>query len=154
MPGTAPSGARARLVGVNHIALEVGDIEAALAFYRKIFSFDLFRREPDAAFITMGDQFLVLVASETPHRDEHRHFGLVVDNRSAVRALAAAAGATMIESRFLDFLDPWGNFIQVVEYGDVQFTKTPEVLKGMGLVDLHKTSGAIAELREKGMAPA
>jgi len=153
MHTTVPGDLRARLVGINHVALEVSDVDAAVVFYGKIFSFEVMRRTSDAAFITMGDQFLALIASETPHRDEHRHFGLVVDNRSTVRTLAAAAGATMIESRFLDFLDPWGNFIQVVEYRDIQFTKTAEVLKGMGLVDLAKTVGAIAELRKKGMAP-
>ena len=145
---------RGRLVGVNHLALEVGDVEAALAFYGQIFSFEVFRRTSDAAFITMGDQFLVLVLGDTPRPpDGHRHFGLVVDDRSSVRALAAAAGAEMIESRFLDFRDPWGNFIQVVEYADIQFTKAPHVLRGMGLGYLTKTSCALAELREKGMAP-
>src|SRR5262245_64719803 len=100
MHTTVPGEVKGRLVGINHVALEVGDVDAAVAFYRKIFSFEVFRRTSDAAFITMGDQFLVLVASQTPHRDEHRHFGLVVDNRSAVRTLAVAAGATMIESHF------------------------------------------------------
>ena len=91
---------KGRLVGMNHIAIEVGDVEAALSFYGKIFTFEVFRRVSDAAFITMGDQFLVLIESKTPHRDEHRHFGLVVDDRSSVRGLATAAGATMIKSRF------------------------------------------------------
>jgi catechol 2,3-dioxygenase-like lactoylglutathione lyase family enzyme len=145
---------RGRLVGMNHIALEVGDVEAALAFYQSIFRFELFKRTDDAAFITMGDQFLVLVHSDLQHRDHERHFGLVVDDRSTTRQLASAAGATMLETRFLDFLDPWGNFIQVVEYGDIQFTKSAEVLAGMGLSHLRKTAGAIAELVKKGMSPA
>jgi lactoylglutathione lyase len=151
---TAASNSRGRLVGMNHIALEVGDVPAALAFYQSIFEFELFKRTDDAAFITMGDQFLVLVHSDAEHRDHERHFGLVVDDRSATRQLASAAGATMLETRFLDFLDPWGNFIQVVEYCDIQFTKCAEVLAGMGLSHLRKTANAIAELAEKGMAPA
>jgi len=88
MHTTVPGDLRARLVGINHVALEVSDVDAAVVFYGKIFSFEVMRRTSDAAFITMGDQFLALIASETPHRDEHRHFGLVVDNRSTVRTLA------------------------------------------------------------------
>lgn len=141
-------------MGVNHLAIEVSDIEAALGFYGKIFDVEVFRRDPDAAFLGMGDQFLVLVLGKAPHQpDIHRHFGLVVDDRSSARALAMAAGADMIESRFLDFRDPWGNFVQVVEYADIQFTKTHHVLRGMGLSHLTKSANALAELREKGMAP-
>jgi catechol 2,3-dioxygenase-like lactoylglutathione lyase family enzyme len=144
-----------RLVGINHVALEVGDIDAALAFWGAIFSFELRGRSQDAAFIDMGDQFLALMRSDTPQRpgarDEHRHFGLVVEDRAQVRDLARAAGAEMIEGGFLDFLDPWGNFIQVVEYGDIQFSKTDSVLRGMGLVTLGKTDAARKELADKGM---
>lgn len=138
------------LVGLNHIALEVADIEAKLAFYGKIFSFELRGRSEDQAFIDLGDQFLALVKSTTPHTDRHRHFGLVVDNRSRVRELAAAAGATLLEGGFLDFLDPWGNRIEVVEYQDVQFTKAPAVLQAMDLA-LEKTDDARRQLAEKGM---
>ncbi len=144
-----------RLVGVNHVALEVGDIDAALAFWGAIFAFKLRGRAEGAAFIDMGDQFIALMETKAPHRppdrDEHRHFGLVVDDRSRVRELARAAGAEMIEGGFLDFRDPWGNFIQVVEYRDLQFSKTDAVLRGMGL-ELDKTDGARRELAEKGMA--
>src|SRR6266540_3610952 len=101
--------ARPRLVGVNHIALEVGDVEAALAFYRKIFEFELRGRGPGRAFIDMGDQFIALMEGRQRASDSRRHFGLVVDDRSRVRELAKAAGATMVEGDFLDFLDPWGN---------------------------------------------
>src|SRR3954467_8644182 len=111
-----------RLVGVNHVALEVGDIEEALAFYGKIFRFTLRGRGKGQAFIDMGDQFLALMEVKAPHRDHARHFGLVVDDRAAVRKLAAAAGATMLAGPFLDFLDPWGNRIEVVQYADIQFT--------------------------------
>lgn len=139
-----------KLVGVNHIALEVGGIDAALAFYGKIFDFTLRGRAPGAAFIDMGDQFIALMETATPHRDEHRHFGLVVDDRSRVRELAAAAGAELLPGGFLDFLDPWGNYVQVVEYADLQFTKAPEVLRAMGL-DLKKSERALKELAGKGV---
>jgi catechol-2,3-dioxygenase len=144
-----------RLVGVNHVALEVGDVDAALAFWGAIFSFELRGRSPGAAFIDMGDQFIALMGSDGSHRagarDRHRHFGLVVDDRSRVRELARAAGAEMIEGGSLDFRDPWGNFIQVVEYRDIQFSKAEPVLRGMGLEALEKTEAARKELADKGM---
>jgi lactoylglutathione lyase len=141
-----------RLVGLNHIALEVGDVDEALAFYGRIFSFTLRGRGKGQAFIDMGDQFIALAATGTAHHDAHRHVGLVVDDRAAVRALAEAAGARMVKGPFLDFLDPWGNRIEVVDYADVQFTKAPHVMRGMGL-DLHKSEKARKELSAKGMAP-
>ena len=140
------------IVGVNHIALEVGDIEEALAFYARIFTFELRGRGQHAAFIDMGDQFIALTEERSQSADDHRHFGLVVDDRSRVRELAEAAGAKILEGATLDFLDPWGNRIQVVEYRDLQFTKTPAVLKFMGL-DLEKSEAAQAELRKKGIEP-
>jgi catechol 2,3-dioxygenase-like lactoylglutathione lyase family enzyme len=129
---------RPRLVGLNHVALEVGNVEEALAFYGRIFSFTLRGRQPQAAFIDLGDQFIALM--EGPLRAErgHRHFGLVVADRSAVRTLAAEAGAELLDGPFLDFLDPWGNRIEIVDYSDIQFTKAPHVLRGMGL-ELSKT---------------
>jgi catechol 2,3-dioxygenase-like lactoylglutathione lyase family enzyme len=140
------------IVGVNHIALEVGDIEEALAFYARIFNFKLRGRGPGSAFIEMGDQFIALMEGRSQSADDQRHFGLVVDDRSHVRELAEAAGATMVEGGRLDFLDPWGNRVQVVEYRDLQFTKTPAVLKSMGL-ELDKSEEAQAELRKKGIEP-
>jgi lactoylglutathione lyase len=142
-----------RLVGVNHVALEVGDIDAALDFYGRIFAFTLRGRGDGQAFIDMGDQFIALMRTDTPHQDRMRHFGVVVDDRSRVRELAAAAGARMVSGPFLDFLDPWGNRIEVVEYANVQFTKAPHVLRGMGLA-LGKNENARQELVSKGMAPA
>ena len=139
-----------RLIGMNHVALEVGNIDEALAFWGKIFRFELRGRSDTQAFIDMGDQFIALMKSETPHRDEHRHFGLVVDDRSKVRELARAAGAEVPESWALDFIDPWGNFIQVIEYRDIQFSKTDAVQRGMG-VTLDKTDKAQKELAGKGM---
>ncbi|PTR16021.1 putative enzyme related to lactoylglutathione lyase [Nitrosospira sp. Nsp2] len=138
------------IVGVNHIALEVGDIDEALDFYGRIFAFKLRGRGQSAAFIDMGDQFIALMRGRKQPSDDQRHFGLVVDDRSRVRELAQAAGATMLEGGRLDFLDPWGNRVQVVEYRDLQFTKTDAVLKYMGL-DLEKTAEAQTELRAKGI---
>jgi catechol 2,3-dioxygenase-like lactoylglutathione lyase family enzyme len=141
--------AKPRLVGLNHIALEVGDLDAALAFYRKIFSFELRGRGQGQAFIDMGDQFIALMETTSSHSDRQRHFGLVVDDRSHVRELALAAGATLLEGDFLDFLDPWGNRIEVVEYRDVQFSKTEGVLQGMNLGNLEKTAEARKQLADK-----
>lgn len=140
-----------RLVGMNHVALEVGDIEEALAFWGAIFDFELRGKSDTAAFIDMGDQFIALMKADKSDRDDPRHFGLVVDDRSRVRDLARAAGADVPDGRFVDVYDPWGNMIQVIEYGDIQFSKTDGVLRGMGLGDLTKTEAAKTELADKGM---
>jgi catechol 2,3-dioxygenase-like lactoylglutathione lyase family enzyme len=144
---------RPRLIGMNHVALEVGDIDEALAFYGRIFEFTLRGRGEGQAFIDMGDQFIALIRVQGRHEDGERHFGLVVDDRSAVRELARQAGARLLDGPFLDFLDPWGNRIQVVEYADLQFTKAPEVLAAMG-VRLEKTEKARRELAQRGMLAA
>jgi catechol 2,3-dioxygenase-like lactoylglutathione lyase family enzyme len=141
-----------RLVGVNHVALEVGNIDEALAFYGKIFRFTLRGRGHGQAFIDMGDQFLALMETKTPLEDRHRHFGLVVDDRAKVRDLATAAGARLLDGPFLDFLDPWGNRIEVIAYADIQFSKAPHVLRGMAF-DGAKSAKAKKELADKGMAP-
>ena len=143
--------AKPRMVGINHVAIEVGDIDAALAFYGEIFQFTLRGRGERNAFIDLGDQFIALMQGATPGKVEKRHFGIVVDDRSGVRARAEAAGAKLVDGPFLDFLDPWGNRIEVVEYANVQFSKTAQVLRGMGL-DLTKNDKARRELAEKGMA--
>lgn len=140
-----------RLVGINHVALEVGDLEAALAFYGAIFAFELRGRGETHAFLDMGDQFIALAEGRAQGPDEKRHFGLVVDDRARVRALAEAAGATMLKGSTHDFRDPWGNRIQVVEYRDIQFSKTDAVLAAMGL-DLDKSGKAKEQLRKKGVA--
>jgi catechol 2,3-dioxygenase-like lactoylglutathione lyase family enzyme len=141
----------ARAVGINHVALEVGDLEAALDFYGSLFELELRGRVPGMAFVDMGDQFIALAEGRAQPPDTARHFGLVVDDREAVRAALAETDAEILPSRGLDFRDPWGNHVQVVEYGDIQFSKTPEVLRGMGMSTLGKTPEAIAELREKGL---
>ena len=142
---------RPRLVGVNHVALEVGDLEAALEFYGRAFDFELRGRVPGMAFVDMGDQFVALAERSGAPPDEHRHFGLVVDDKEAARAALREAGVDVPSGRRLDFRDPWGNHVEVVDYRDIQFTKTPAVLRGMGLEGLEKSEDARRELREKGL---
>jgi lactoylglutathione lyase len=144
---------KARLVGFNHVALEVGDIEAALAFYRRLFDFELRRKSDSMAFIDLGDQFLALQKGRTQPADDGRHFGLVVDDKEAARKALVAAGIVTLPGAFLDFLDPWGNRIEIVGYENIQFTKAPHVLRGMELTHLSKNKAAIKELADKGMAP-
>jgi lactoylglutathione lyase len=144
---------RARAIGLNHVALEVGDIDEALAFYGRFFDFSLRGKSGTSAFIDLGDQFLALQQGRTQAPDGGRHFGLVVDDKEAVRAALTAAGIELLPGPFLDFLDPWGNRIEIIGYENIQFTKVPHVLRGMGLEHLSKTPKAIKELAEKGMAP-
>ena len=146
--------AKARLVGVNHIALEVGEIDAALAFYGRLFDISLRGRSETMAFIDMGDQFIALAAGRTQPKDGERHFGLVVDDRTSLRPILEELGAEILPTRGLDFIDPWGNHIQIVEYRDIQFTKAPEVRHAMGLDELSKTEAALEELAKKGMRPS
>lgn len=144
---------RPRLLGVNHVALEVGNVDEALAFYGSIFELTLRGRAGRMAFVDMGDQFIAFGEGRTQPPDDHRHLGLVVDDKEATRRALEEAGAEILPGRGLDFRDPWGNRIQVVDYRDVQFTKTQDVLRGMGLDGLEKSERALAELREKGLAP-
>ena len=142
-----------RIVGINHVAIEVGDLDEALAWYRRFFEFELRGRAGAAmAFIDMGDQFIAIAAGRTQPPDQARHFGLVVDDKEAVRAALQGAGVTVQASDSVDFLDPWGNHVQVVDYREIQFTKTPAVLSGMGIGQLEKTADAREELRRKGLA--
>src|SRR5215831_8892197 len=144
---------KARAVGFNHIALEVGDIEEALAFYSRLFDFRLRGKSSTSAFIDLGDQFLALQKGRTQPADDGRHFGLVVDDKDAVRKALADAGIETLPGPFLDFRDPWGNRIEIVGYDNIQFTKAPNVLRGMGLEHLSKNENALNELADKGMAP-
>jgi catechol 2,3-dioxygenase-like lactoylglutathione lyase family enzyme len=139
------------MVGINHIAVSVGDVEEALEFYGRIFELDLRGRVPGMAFLDMGDQFLALAEGDDPVADRHRHFGLVVDDRVRVRAALEEAGVEIQPSRGLRFRDPWGNLVEVVQYSDVQFTKEARVLEGMGFEGLDKSESAQRELREKGL---
>ncbi len=143
-----------RLVGINHVAIEVGNIDEALAWYGQIFDFTLRNRHERSAFIDMGDQFINMTRVPDYRQEgvERRHIGFVVDDRSTVKARAEAAGAKMVDGPFLDFLDPWGNRIEVVEYSNIQFTKAPNVQRGMG-IKLAKNENATKELADKGMMP-
>ena len=143
----------ARLVGINHVAIEVGDVDEALAWYGRFFAFELRGRIGNSmTFVDMGDQFLALARDPSRPPDAERHFGLVVDDKDAVRAALTEAGVAVTRAPDLSFRDPWGNHVQVVGYRDIQFTKAPEVLRGMDLAGLEKTDKALAELREKGLA--
>jgi catechol 2,3-dioxygenase-like lactoylglutathione lyase family enzyme len=137
-------------VGINHVALEVADLDAALDFYGAVFDFELRGRVPRMAFIDMGDQFLAIAATGKTAPDAERHFGLVVDDLEEARRRLELAGAEILSGRGLNFRDPWGNHVEVVEYGAVQFSKAPQVLEGMGLA-LEKAPEALEELRRKGL---
>ncbi len=139
-------------VGINHIALEVGDLEEALAFWESIFGpLELRSEIGRTAFIDMGDQFIAVVEGRSQPRDQARHFGLVVDDKEAVRARLDELGIRVFGEIGLDFYDPWGNLVQVVDYRDVQFLKTDEVLRAQGLKGLKKPERAREELRAKGI---
>ena len=144
---------QARLVGINHVALEVGDLDEALAWYGQFFAFELRGRGGGMAFIDLGDQFIALAASGDEHRDAERHLGLVVDDKGAVRGALEAAGVELTRAPNCSFRDPWGNHVQVVDYREIQFTKAPFVLRGMGLSETQKTEAALQELEAKGLVP-
>src|SRR5277367_560872 len=147
-----PESGKSRIVGVNHIALGVGDIGEALAFYGRLFTFELRGKSESMAFIDLGDQFIALQKGRKQPSDDGRHFGLVVDDKEVARKTLKAAGVTLLDGPFLDFRDPWGNRVEIVGYENIQFTKAPNVLRGMGLTQLAKNEKAKKELAEKGMA--
>ena len=144
---------KARAVGINHIALEVGDIDEALAFYGRFLEFDIARRSESGAFIYFGDQFINFSRGRRQAPDDDRHFGIAVDDKELVRRTLAEMGVELLDGRFLDFLDPWGNRVEITTYTNIQYTKADHVLRGMGLGHLRKTEQAVEELRKKGMAP-
>jgi lactoylglutathione lyase len=144
---------KAHALGFNHIAMEVGDVDEALAFYARILDFKLRGKSKDMAFIDLGDQFLALQKGQSQPPGSGRHFGLVVDDKEAVRRALDEAGIEILPGPFLDFYDPWGNRIEIVGYDGVQFSKAPNVLRGMGMAHLSKSAKALKELADKGMAP-
>ena len=146
------NGTKARALGINHVVLEVGDLDEALKFYGAIFDFKLRGKSDHNAFIDLGDQFIQLSLGKTQSADDKRHFGFVVDNREPVAAALDKLGVKRLDQR-LNFRDPWGNRIEVVPYDDIQFTKATYVLKGMGIGSLEKTPNAVDELKKKGMVP-
>ena len=141
-----------RLVGINHVALEVGDVEEALALYGRLFDFELRGRAGRMAFVDMGDQFLALSEGRRQSPDDGRHFGLVVDDKPAVRAAIEREGLEILPGRGLDFLDPWGNRIEVVDYRDIQFERAPGVKRKLGIEELEKSDSARAEIRDRGLS--
>ena len=144
---------KAKAVGINHVALEVDDVDEALAFYGRFLDFEVTSRNEDIAFIYFGDQFINFSQGRKQAPDDRRHVGLVVDDKEAVRQRLDELGINVLPGRFLDFLDPWGNRIEIVGYRNIQFTKAPAILRGMGLGNLAKNQSALDELAEKGMAP-
>jgi catechol 2,3-dioxygenase-like lactoylglutathione lyase family enzyme len=143
----------ARAIGINHVALEVGDIDEALDWYGRFLDFELRGKRPTMAWIDLGDQFLALSAGRRQSPDDGRHFGLVVDDKEAVRAALAGAGVDVAPSGGLRFHDPWGNLVEVVDYRDVQFTKAPAILAAFAPEGLEKTAAAREELTRKGLLP-
>jgi catechol 2,3-dioxygenase-like lactoylglutathione lyase family enzyme len=144
---------KARAVGINHVALEVGEINAALEFYGSFLEFEIQSKSKTAAFIYFGDQFINLMIGRSQGPDTGRHFGIAVDDKELARSLLESMGVEFVDSRFLDFLDPWGNRIEITTYENIQFTKADHVLQGMGLGHLIKTDNALSELKAKGMVP-
>ena len=145
---------KAKAVGINHVALEVGNIDEALTFYGRFLDFEIHSRSDTIAFIYFGDQFINFSKGRTQPPDENRHFGIAVDNKELARQTLEGMGVTFLDGRFMDFLDPWGNRVEITTYTNIQFSKADHVLKGMGLGHLEKTESAIVELREKGLAPS
>ena len=143
---------KARALGINHVVLEVDDLDKALEFYGALFEFTLRGRSEHNAFIDLGDQFIQLTLGRTQIADTKRHFGLVVNDRDAVRRAMDRLSIKSINDR-LNILDPWGNRVEIVPYEDCQFTKASHILKGMDLVAPAKSAGALEELQKKGMAP-
>ena len=144
---------KAKAVGINHVALEVGDIDEALAFYGRFIDFEIQSRSETAAFIYFGDQFINFAQGRSQAPDVRRHFGIAVDDKELARECLEAMGIEFLDGRFLDFLDPWGNRVEITTYVNIQYTKADHVLNGMGLGHLAKTEDALAELRKKNMAP-
>ncbi len=144
---------KARAVGINHVAIEVGDIDEALAFYGGFIDFEIESRSETAAFIYFGDQFINFALGRSQSPDERRHFGIVVDDKELARETLQKMGVAFLGGRFLDFLDPWGNRVEITTYAKIQYTKADHVLRGMGLGGLTKTDEALAELRKRNLAP-
>jgi len=144
---------KGRAIGINHIALEVGDIAAALDFYGRFLDFELHGQNEDQAFIYFGDQFINFTRHADRQPDRRRHFGIAVDDKELVRRTLKQMGVELLDGPFLDFLDPWGNRVEIVTYANIQYTKADHVLRAMGLGHLKKTDEALEELRAKGMAP-
>jgi catechol 2,3-dioxygenase-like lactoylglutathione lyase family enzyme len=141
-----------KALGVNHVAFEVDDLDVALAWWARFFDFELRGRVPGMAFIDLGDQFVALSEGRSQPPDAHRHVGLVVEDKEALRAALAEAGEEVKAAGNLRMRDPSGNQIEIVDYRDVQFTKTPAVLRALGVEGIGKSERASKELASKGLA--
>ena len=144
---------KARAVGINHVAIEVGDITAALTFYGRFLDFQVEEQGAEMAIVYFGDQFINFIRNTDRQPDQMRHFGIAVDDKALVRRVLDEMGVKLLGGRFMDFLDPWGNRVEITTYSNIQYTKADHVLSGMGLRHLKKSDEALAELRAKGMAP-
>jgi catechol 2,3-dioxygenase-like lactoylglutathione lyase family enzyme len=144
---------KAKLVGINHIALEVGDLDAALDLYGRLFAYEMRGRLRKMAFIDMGDQFLAVAEGRSQEPDDDRHFGLVVDDVDAAREAVEREGLRVLGGReqSFDFRDPWGNRFQVVGYRNIQFERTDGVRRKLGIEDVEKTDAAKDEIAERGL---
>ena len=142
---------KATAIGINHVALEVGNIAEALAFYGRILNFTITSQSENAAFIYFGDQFINFAKGRTQAPDEKRHFGIAVDDKELVRDTLIEMGVALLGGRFLDFLDPWGNRIEITTYTNIMFSKSTAVLRGMDMDHLQKTDESLAELDKHGL---
>ena len=142
---------KATAIGINHIALEVGNIAEALAFYGSFLNFTITSQSEDAAFIYFGDQFINFSKGRTQPPDEKRHFGIAVDDKELVRNTLTEMDVTLLGGQFLDFLDPWGNRIEITTYTNIMFSKTTAILRGMDMDHLQKTDQALAQLSKHGL---
>ena len=142
---------KATAIGINHVALEVGNIGDALAFYGSFLNFTITSQSEDAAFIYFGDQFINFAKGRTQAPDEKRHVGIAVDNKELVRDTLIEMGVALFGGRFLDFLDPWGNRVEITTYTNIMFSKSTAVLRGMDMDHLQKTDESLAELDKHGL---
>ena len=142
---------KATAIGINHVALEVGNIAEALAFYGRILNFTITSQSENAAFIYFGDQFINFAQGRTQGPDEKRHFGIAVDDKELVRDTLIEMDVTLLGGRFLDFLDPWGNRVEITTYTNIMFSKSTAVLRGMDMDHLQKTDESLAELDKHGL---
>lgn len=142
---------KATAIGINHVALEVGNIAEALAFYGSFLNFTITSQSENAAFIYFGDQFINFAKGRTQAPDEKRHFGIAVDDKELVRDTLIEMGVALLGGRFLDFLDPWGNRVEITTYTNIMFSKSTAVLRGMDMDHLQKTDESLAELDKHGL---
>jgi predicted enzyme related to lactoylglutathione lyase len=144
---------KAQLIGVNHVALEVGDVDEAVALYGRLFEFSMRGRGRRMAFLDMGDQFLAIAEGRSQPPDDERHFGLVVDDVARAREAVVHEGLGIASDtgQSFDFRDPWGNRFQVVGYGDIQFERTDGVKRKLGIEQFEKTADAKRQISERGL---